>query len=326
MSRTEPAVQHLDRLTVAAVQASPMFLDLGETLAKALQCMADAASLGARLIVFPEAFLAGYPYWLWGADASIEQQAFVDLWDAAIDVPGPETEVLGAAARDAGAVVLIGVNERESTYGRATLFNTLLTFDSDGALVRRHRKIMPTYKERTVYGMGDGSGLAAVNSSAGHLGGLICWENFMPLARFHHYAQGVRVYTAVTVDDSPSWYNLMLTIAAEGRCFVVAAAQYFARGLFADHRYLSGFADDVDALSNGGSIIVGPGGEIIAGPLRHQEVIVSAELDLRQVQAGKHSLDVTGHYARPDIFRLEVETRPRLPFADGPANEGEAEG
>jgi nitrilase len=307
------------------VQASPVFLEVEATLAKALARIAEAASLGANLIVFPEVFLAGYPYWLWGNDASIEQQAFVDLWESAIDVPGPETQVLGAAARDAGAVLMIGVNERESTFGRATLFNALLTFDSDGALVRRHRKIMPTYKERTVYGMGDGSGLRAVSTTHGHLGGLICWENFMPLARYHHYAQGVRIYTAVTVDDSPSWHNLMLTIAAEGRCFVVAAAQYFSRSLFPSHRYLGGFADDVDTLSNGGSVIAGPGGEIVAGPLRHQEGILSAELDLHQVQAGKHSLDVSGHYARPDIFRLEVETSPSLPFAGGPATGGEAD-
>jgi nitrilase len=307
------------------VQASPVFLDLEATLAKALERLAEAASLGAHLIVFPEAFLAGYPYWLWGNDASIEQQAFVDLWEAAIDVPGPQTDMLGAAARDAGAVLMIGVNERESTYGRGTLFNTLLTFDSDGTLLRRHRKMMPTYKERTVYGMGDGSGLPAVNSRVGLLGGLICWENFMPLARYHHYAQGVRIYTAVTVDDSPSWHTLMLTIAAEGRCFVVAAAQYFSRSMCPDHRYLTGFADDVDALTNGGSIIVGPGGEVVAGPLRHQEGIVSTQLDLRQVPAGKHSLDVAGHYARPDIFRLDVETRPRLPFADRPAAGSEAE-
>jgi nitrilase len=322
MGRTERAGQQLDRLTVAAVQASPVFLDLEATLAKAREFTEQAAALGAHLIVFPEAFLAGYPYWLWGTDATIEQQAFVELWEAAIEVPGPETAVLGEAARDAGAVVMIGVNERESTYGHATLFNTLLTFDSDGTLLRRHRKIMPTYKERTVYGMGDGSGLPAVPSTMGHLGGLICWENFMPLARYHQYAQGVRIYTAVTVDDSPSWHTLMLTIAAEGRCFVVAAAQYFSRGAFAGHRYLGGFGAAVEVLANGGSLIVAPGGEIVAGPLRQQEGIVRAELDLRQVQAGKHSLDVTGHYARPDLFQLEVDTSPRLPIAGRPASGG----
>ncbi|MGD9713789.1 MAG: carbon-nitrogen hydrolase family protein, partial [Thermomicrobiales bacterium] len=267
MSRTARSTRQPDRVVVAAVQASPVFLDLEATLAKALALTAEAASLGAKLIVFPEAFLAGYPYWLWGNDASIEQQAFVDLWDAAIDVPGPHTAELAAAAGDAGAVLMIGVNERESTHGRATLFNTLLTFDSTGVLVRRHRKIMPTYKERTVYGMGDGSGLPAVDSTLGQLGGLICWENFMPIARYHQYGQGVRIYTAVTVDDSQSWHNLMLTIAAEGRCFVVAAAQYFSRGMFTDHRYLGGFADDVDSLANGGSVVVEPGGTVLAGPL-----------------------------------------------------------
>ncbi len=141
----------------------------------------------------------------------------------------------------------------------------------------------------------------------------------MPLARFHHYAQGISIYAAVTVDDSPSWLNLMQTIAAEGRCLVISAAQCFWRGPYVNHPYLTGFADDVDELASGGSVIVGPGGDIIAGPLRHQEGMVSAEIDLRQVPAGKHSLDVTGHYARPDIFRLEVDTRPQLPFASGPA-------
>jgi nitrilase len=323
MAHAERSVQQVDRVVVSAVQASPVFLDLEATLTKALERIAEAASVGAHLIVFPEVFLAGYPYWLWGNDASIEQQAFVDLWDAAIDVPGPETDLLGAAARDADAVVMIGVNERESTFGRSTLFNTLLTFNSDGTLVRRHRKIMPTYKERTVYGMGDGSGLSATETAAGRLGGLICWENFMPLARFHQYGQAVRIYAAVTVDDSPSWQNLMQTIAAEGRCFVVAAAQVFSRAALLGHRYLNGFADDADLLSNGGSLIVDPGGGIVVGPLRNEEGIVTAELDLRQVQAGKHSLDVTGHYARPDIFRLEVEMRARPAFSGGSECDGQ---
>jgi nitrilase len=246
----------------------------------------------------------------------VEQQAFAALWREAIDVRGPATDRLGGGARSAAACVVIGVNERESAYGRGTLYNTLLTFGPDGTLLRRHRKLVPTYKERTVWGQGDASGLGVQATPFGRIGGLICWENYMPLARYSLYAEGVQVYVAVTVEDSPTWQNLVRTIAAEGRTFVVSVCQRFARSQFPDHPYLAGFPPETDALTDGGSVIVAPGGTVIAGPLHGEEGILTAELDLTCVVEEKHSLDVTGHYARPDVFQLTVNRLPTPPLID----------
>jgi nitrilase len=305
----------MSSIVADAVQAAPVFLDREATLEKAMGCIDDAARRGVGLIVFPEAFLSGYPIWLSGKEPAVEQEAFADLWESGIDVPGPETDRLGEAARAADAVVVMGVNERESAYGRTTLYNTLLTFDRDGRLVRHHRKIVPTYKERTVWGAGDGSGLEVAETGIGRLGGLICWENFMPLARYHQYAQGISVYIAVTVDDSESWHHLMRAIAAEGRLYVVSVSQQFSRSSVPGHPHLRGFPDDANELMGGGSAIIAPGGSVIAGPLRGEEGILTATLDFREVIKERHSLDVTGHYARPDLFQLTIDTSPRAPFA-----------
>ena len=313
------------RYLAAAVQATPVFLDADATVTKACGLIGEAAALGARLIVFPEAFVAGYPYWLWGDRPGtvdgLEQTGFAALWQASIDVPGPETERLADAARGAGACVVIGVNERESVYGRATLYNSLLTFGPDGALLGRHRKLVPTYKERTVWGAGDGSTLGVHSTPFGRIGGLICWENYMPLARYHQYAQGMQIHVAATVDDSPSWRTLVQTIAAEGRIYVISVCQHFARSQFPDEPLLSGFPEGVDGLSGGGSMIVAPNGEVLAGPLDGEEGLLLAEIDLERVIREKHSLDVTGHYARPDVFRLTVDAGPALPFSQAVRSE-----
>ena len=311
-------IQPVPRYVAAAVQATPVFLDREATIEKACRLIGEAAALGARLVVFPEAFVAGYPYWLWGDRPGqvpgLEQKAFAALWREAVDVPGPATERLGEAAQAAGAGVVVGVNERESAYGRGTLYNTLLTFGPDGQLLGRHRKLVPTYKERTVWGAGDGSTLAVHATPVGRLSGLICWENYMPLARYHQYAQGAQVHVAATVEDSPSWQRLVRTIAAEGRVFVIAVCQRFARSQFPDEPLLAGFAPAADVLSGGGSMIVAPGGEVLAGPLDGGEGILTAEIDLARVVEEKHSLDVAGHYARPDVFRLTVDEAPAVPY------------
>lgn len=286
-------------------------------MAKAIRLIEEVAAAGARLVAFPEAFIAGYPYWLWGRgsdeEPGLEQNAFAVLWREAIDVPGPETERLGEAARKTGSCVVIGVNERESAFGRGTLFNTLLTFAPDGRLVGRRRNLVPTYRERTVWGQGDGSTMAVQETSLGRIGAMICWENFMPLARYHQYAQGEQVHIAATADDSPAWQSLMTAIAAEGRVYVVSVCPFFSTAQFPGHPMLKGFGAD-DVIHHGRSLIVAPGGVMLAGPLEDQEGVVTAEIDLDRIIEEKHSLDVTGHYARPDIFRLAVDEEAALPY------------
>ncbi len=310
--------QESRRYTAAAVQATPVFLDRAATVAKAVRLIEEVAAGGSRLMVFPEAFIPGYPFWIWrdGPDdmPGLEQKAFAALWRESIDVPGPETELLGDAARAAASCVVIGVNERESAYGRGTLYNTVLTFDPDGRLIGRRRKLVPTYRERTVWGQGDGSTLDVQETPFGRVGAMICWENYMPLARYHQYAQGEQIHIAVTADDSPTWQSLMIAIAAEGRVYVISACQYFSLEQFPDHPQLGGFAAAGDVLSRGRSLIVAPGGGILAGPLEGGEGIITAEIDLDRVIEEKHSLDVAGHYARPDIFQLEVDKHAALPF------------
>ena len=306
------------RYTAAAIQATPVFLDREATLAKAIRLIEEVAADGSRLIVFPEAFIPGYPFWLWrdrpDEMPGLEQKAFAALWSESIDVPGPETEQLGDAARAAASCVVIGVNERESAYGRGTLYNTVLMFDPDGQLIGRRRKLVPTYRERTVWGQGDGSTLDVQETPFGRIGAMICWENYMPLARYHQYAQGEQIHVAVTADDSSTWQSLMTAIAAEGRVYVISACQYFAPAQFPDHPYLGGFAAEREALNSGRSVIVAPGGGILAGPLEGGEGIITSEIDLDRVIEEKHSLDVVGHYARSDIFQLEVDKRAALPF------------
>ncbi len=298
----------------AAVQGSPEFLDLPATVQKVDFLIREASARGASLIVFPEAFVSGFPYWIWGDRASTESEGFERLWESAIDVPGAEIERIGESARNAGAVVVIGVNERDSSYGRATLYNTMLTFDADGTLVRRHRKTVPTYKERTVWGAGDGSGLPVADTAVGPLGGLICWENYMPLARFHQYAQGVQVHVAPTLDESPQWVDLMRTIGAEGRIYSISACQFLDPRILASESLLAGFPKTPPAALAGSSVIVDPHGTVIAGPSPDMDAILTAEIDPLEIVRAKHSLDVVGHSFRPDLFHLTVDTRPRAPF------------
>ena len=208
-------------LRVAAVQAAPVFLNRAATIARAIGLMSQAANEGAQLVVFPESFVPCYPVWLWAGRADGEADAFTRLYANAVDVPGPDTACVSEAARSAGVALAIGVTERESTYSRGTLYNTLLVFDASGELVLHHRKLMPTYRERTVWGQGDGSSLVTVGLNGARIGGLICWENLMPLARQALYAQGEQVHLAPTADTGAAWQASLRHIAYEGRVFVV---------------------------------------------------------------------------------------------------------
>jgi nitrilase len=275
------------------------------------------------LIVLPESFIPGYPVWLWsssdGGRSGLEGEAFARLYANAIEVPGPAADRLGRAARSAQAVVAIGVTEREAEYSRGTLYNTLLVFGPDGELLLRHRKLMPTYKERTVWGQGDGGTLTVLPTAAGRVGGLICWENLMPLARYGLYAQGEQIHLAPTADCGEAWQSTLRHIGYEGRQFVVACCQVLSRAALPDEPTLAGFPAEAGWLMRGGSAIVSPGGEYLVGPLWEQEGILYADLDLRQVVTAKHSLDVAGHYARPDVFQLRIQRASHPPIVESDA-------
>jgi len=311
-------------LRVAAVQAAPVFLNRAATIAKAVGLMSQAADNGAQLVVFPESFVPCYPVWLWAGRADVEVDAFARLYANAVDVPGADTECLADAARTSGVAVAIGVTERESTYSRATLYNTLLVFDASGELVLHHRKLMPTYKERTIWGQGDGSSLVTASLDGIRIGGLLCWENLMPLARQALYAQGEQVHLAPTADTGAPWQTSLRHIAYEGRVFVVSCCQVLHRTAFPDDPALAGFAADAGWLITGGSAIVSPAGDCdyLAGPVYGQETILYADLDLEKVVVGKHSFDVAGHYARPDVLQLRINRTQQAPLVDVPSQDG----
>jgi nitrilase len=300
----------MDRVLVAAVQASPVFLDREATVDKAIALVEKAAAAGAGLIVFPETFIPTYPDWVWRTRPWDRNAStlYARLFDQSVDVPGPVVDALGQAAARAGAYVSIGINERDGS----TLYNTQLYFAPDGSLANLHRKLMPTGGERLVWGMGDGSTLGVIDTPFGRLGGLTCWENYMPLARAAMYAQGIDVYLAPTWDNSDVWVPSMQHIAREGRIYVVAVNFCMrASDVPADvpgHDEL--YADPDDWLARGNSVIVGPDGTILAGPLVGSEGIITAEVDADHARSLRHQFDPVGHYSRSDVLQLHVRTEP----------------
>ena len=299
------------KVTAAAIQATPVFLDREATVERSEKLIHEAATNGAGLIVFPETFIPGYPDWVWRVPAweGPSGELYERLLDNAVVVPGPATEAIGRAAKRGKAFVSMGVNEREPT--GSTLYNTQLYFGPDGRLLAKHRKLMPTGGERLVWGMGDGSTLEVVETPFGRLGGLTCWENYMPLARFAMYAKGIDVWCAPTWDNSDGWISTLRHIALEGRVFVIGVAPLL-RG--------SDVPDDVpgrqevwggedDWMCRGATAIVGPGGEVLAGPLMEEEGILYAELDAATARRSRAEFDAVGHYSRPDVFRLSVDER-----------------
>jgi nitrilase len=284
----------MNPVTVAVVQAGSILFDREKTLQKAADLTRDSARRGARLIVFPEAFVGGYPKGFdFGARVGSRtpegREQFRVYHESAMEVPGPCCDAIGALARDYSVDLVIGVVERDG----GTLYCTVLFFAPDGSLRGKHRKLMPTAAERLVWGFGDGSTLPVFETPAGRVGAVICWENYMPLLRMAMYGKGIELYCAPTVDDRETWLPTMRHIALEGRCFVLSACQYQA------------------GLIGGGSVIVNPLGQVLAGPHREGETILTADLDLGDLARGKYDLDVTGHYARPDVFRLIVDETPK---------------
>jgi len=297
---------------VAVVQAGSIPFDADACIDKAVRLIGEAAAGGAKVIVFPEAFITGYPKGLdyglvIGARDPAGREEFRIYLDSAIEVPGPQTQRLGEAAATHGAYVVIGVIEREL----GTCYCTVLFFGPGGKLLGKHRKLMPTALERMIWGFGDGSTLTTVDSPYGRIGSVICWENYMPMLRMAMYSKNVALYCAPTADDRDTWIPSMQHVALEGRCFVLTACQVLRKGDFpASVRVRLGDSPD-SILMRGGSAIVSPLGKVLAGPVFGAEAILHATLDLHDIGRGKFDFDVAGHYSRPDIFQLQVNESPQ---------------
>lgn len=301
----------------AVVQAAPVAFDLEATLEKAGRLVGEAAATGAELVVFPEAFFGGYPRGITfgavvGSRTPEGREWFRRYWASSVDVPGPAVERIGAMAGRHRIHLVAGVIERDG----GTLYCCVLLFGPDGSLLGKHRKLMPTAAERLVWGFGDGSTMPVLETSIGRIGAVICWENYMPLMRMAMYSKGVQLYCAPTADARDTWISTMRHVACEGRCFVLSANQFARRRDYpADYPIDE---DDPEAvLCRGGSVIVSPLGELLAGPAFGEETILSAEIDLDEIARGKYDFDVVGHYSRPDVFRLYVDESPKPPVTRG---------
>lgn len=308
---------------IAIVQVAPVFLDKGKTIELAVEKVGQAAEAGADLVVFSEAFIPGYPAWIWrlkpGGDWGTSEALHQRLLENAVNLESSDLEPLYQAAARHQVNIVCGIEERESALGRATLYNTVITIDDSGHLVNRHRKLMPTNPERMVWGFGDASGLKVVDTSAGRIGSLLCWENYMPLARYAIYAQGVEIYIAPTYDSGEGWISTLQHIAREGCCWVVGSGNLM-RGSDIPQDLTarsSLYPDEEEWINPGDSVVIAPGGEICAGPMHQQQGILYCDIDLSKVAIARRALDVTGHYARPDIFQLNVNTQPQSPVKFG---------
>ncbi len=295
----------------AAAQFSPVFLDRAATLEKACDLMAEAARQEIKLLAFPEAFLPGYPDWVWTVPAGegMLYDLYGRLLENAIDVPGPETERLCRVAKQTGMFTVIGVNERNREASGGSLYNTILYIDEKGNLLGKHRKLVPTGAERIVWAPGDGSTLAVFDTALGKVGGLTCWENYMPLARYALYAWGVQIYIAATWDRDAVWLSSMRHIAKEGGVYVISVCMPLRKEDIPDELgYKQRYSAESGPWINGGnSAIIDTTGNLLAGPLSEAEGFVCAELCPARTRSAKFLLDVAGHYSRPDIFRLIVD-------------------
>ena len=308
---------------IAIVQQAPAMLDRDATLARATLLAAEAARDGARLVAFPEAFIPGYPAWIWrlrpGPDMRLAEQIHARLLAQAVDVAAGQLAPLQQAAREHAITIVCGLHERDAQSSRTTLYNSVVTIGPDGELLNCHRKLMPTGPERMLWGFGDARGLRVVDTPAGRLGALICWENYMPQARLALYADGIEILAAPTYDSGERWIASAQHIAREGGCWVLGAGcvlqgRDLPRDLPGRERL---FPDDEEWINGGDSVVVAPGGRIVAGPLHNTRGMLFAEVDLELVGIARRSLDVAGHYARPDLFTLQVQRRPQQPVREG---------
>ena len=300
---------------VAVVQAAPVVFDLEKTLEKALGLIKEAAEKGANIVVFPETFIPGYPRGLTfgfniGARTMEGRKDFQRFHDNCVAVPGPEVDILAKAAAENNVYLAMGITEKDGNNIDGTLHCCMLFFGPDGTFLGRHRKLKPTGSERYIWGQDDGSTLTVVDTPYGQMGALICWENYMPLARAAMYQKGIKLYLAPTADQRDTFQCTLRHIAIEGRCFVICCNQYMEKSMYPTDLY--GYAEieaQPDVLCRGGSCIINPFGEYVAGPSFGGEEILVADLDLDQITQGKADFDCIGHYARPDIFELIVHEK-----------------
>jgi len=301
-------------VTLAVAQIAPVFLDKKKTVQKACKAIIEAGEKGAELIVFPEAFISGYPDWVWlipnskGADLN---ELYVKLVENSVSVPDDATRKLCEAAKKAKIHVVMGMHERNSETSGASLFNSLLFIDNQGLIVGKHRKLIPTGGERLVWSQGDGSSLNSYDTSIGKIAGLICWENFMPLARNAIYESGAQILATPTWDKSPNWLQSMQHIAREGGLFVVSACMAIKIDDIPDeYEFKKLYPEGREWINVGNSAIIAPNGQILAGPLEAEEGILYAEVDLDQIIKAKRMFDAVGHYSRPDVFRSGIHNIP----------------
>jgi nitrilase len=297
-------------VTVACVQAEPAVFDREATLVKVAALTAEAAANGAELVVFPETFVSVYPSSAWAkalagwADPRAKA-AFASLARSSVEVPGPAADRLGEIAREHGVWLVTGVNELDPARS-GTVYNALLYHAPDGSLALKHRKLVPTNHERLIWGQGDGGGLRALETPLGRMGGLICWENYMPLARFALYESGVEIYIASTADDGDAWQATLVHLARESRSFVVAPSHFQRVSAYPDDFPLAELLEGHDVLGRGGSAILAPDGSYLAGPLYGEEGILYAQLEPSALHEERQRFDPAGHYHRPDVLRLDV--------------------
>ena len=306
----------MEGIRVAAVQASPVFLDRTATTDKAVDLIAKAGAQGASLVVFPEAFIPTYPLWTWyikPSEFELVERLYANYLDQSLVVPGPETERLGKAAKAAAIHVAIGVSERNVEASGTSLFNSILFFGPDGSMLGKRRKLVATGPERLVWAQGDGSTVGVVETSIAKLAGLICWENYMPLARFAMYSGGAEIVIAPTWDQSGVWQATMRHIAKEGRCYVVGCSNITRSTDVPASFGLGAHLPEGEWINRGGSLIVDPEGTVIAGPLFEEEGTLVADLDPALLKGVRWNLDVAGHYARPDVFTFGVDRSVRTP-------------
>lgn len=304
---------------IAIVQKAPAFLNRAECLRIAVNAVAAAAAGGARLIVFPEAFIPGYPAWIWrlrpGGDMALSERLHRALLENAVNLANDDLGPLREAAREHQVTVVCGINERDAAFSRGTLYNTVVTLGADGSVLNRHRKLTPTNPERMVWGQGDATGLKSVDSACGRVGALICWENYMPLVRYALHAQGVDVYIAPTYDSGDRWIATLQHIAREAGCWVVGSGVAFrASDICGAAPGMTDLYPSADEWINAGdSAVIAPSGKVVVGPLRNDVGVLYADIDSQDIVNARRTLDVTGHYSRSDLFSLHVHTGPLHP-------------